>query len=94
MRRHDEGGAAERRKMARTTVDLDVGVIEELKRRAAASRESMSQLLNRLAREGLMRAAQTGEPERLRWHVLEDVAPAPGFDPADRGYLDLLDEGR
>ena len=80
--------------MARTTVDLDVGVIEELKQRAAASRESMSQLLNRLAREGLMRAEQTGEPPPLRWHVIEHVAPAPGFDPADRSYLDLLDEGR
>lgn len=79
--------------MTRTTLDLDQGLIQELKHLAARGRESMSRTANRLLRDALQREQQDRyEPRPLRWHVAEGAAPAEGFDPADRGYLDLLDE--
>lgn len=81
--------------MTRTTIDLDQGLLEEIKALAARSRESMSRLANRLLRDAVNREkrARTGE-RPLRWNVVEDGRPAPGFEPADRSYLDLLDEDR
>ena len=79
--------------MARTTLDLDPGLIRELKYLAARGRESMSRTANRLLRDALERQQRERfEPRPLPWHVAEGAAPAEGFDPADRAYLDLLDE--
>ncbi len=79
--------------MSRTTLDIDPHVIEELKHMAAEQRESMSKVANRLLREALRRegAGVGGEPP-LRWNVVEEGAPAAGFNPATRDYLDLIDE--
>ena len=79
--------------MTRTTLDLDPGLIQELKHLAARGRESMSRAANRLLRDALERQQrERNEPRPLRWRVAEGASPAQGFDPADRGYLDLLDE--
>lgn len=79
--------------MTRTTLDLDSGLIQELKHLAAQGRESMSRTANRLLRDALQRQQRERYDARpLPWHVAEGAAPAEGFDPADRTYLDLLDE--
>ena len=79
--------------MTRTTLDLDPGLIRELKHMAARGRESMSRTANRLLREALQRQqSERYELRPLTWYVAEGATPAEGFDPADRGYLDLLDE--
>lgn len=79
--------------MARTTLDLDPGLIEELKHLAARGRESMSRTANRLLRDALERQqSERYTPRPLQWHVAEGATPSKGFDPADRAYLDLLDE--
>ena len=78
--------------MTRTTLDLDAGLIRELKYLAARGRESMSRTANRLLRDALQRQRKGAEePRPLAWHVAEGAAPVEGFDPADRAYLDLLD---
>lgn len=79
--------------MSRTTLDIDPRVIEELKHLAAEQRESMSKVANRLLREALQQEqahSATGPP--LRWNLVEGGSPTPGFDPATRDYLDLIDE--
>lgn len=79
--------------MSRTTLDLDPGLIEELKHLAARGRESLSRTANRLLREALQReqrAQETGQP--FQWHIADGAEPTAGFDPADRAYLDMLDE--
>ncbi|HET7692051.1 MAG TPA: hypothetical protein VFM44_03060 [Gemmatimonadota bacterium] len=79
--------------MARTTLDLDPGLIRELKYLAARGRESMSRTANRLLRDALERHQRELHGARpLPWHVAEGASPAEGFDPADRSYLDFLDE--
>lgn len=78
--------------MTRTTIDLDAALIEELKTVAAQRRISMSRLAANLLREALRREERGDAPRRpFRWNVLPS-GPAPGFDPANRDYLDLLDE--
>ncbi len=79
--------------MARTTIDLDPGLLEELKHLAARGRESMSRVANRLLRDAMLteRKARAGAPP-FRWHIVPGGEPGPGFDPANRDYLDLLDE--
>lgn len=78
--------------MPRTTIDLDAALIEQLKTLAARQRISMSRLTARLLREALRREREEGgRPRPFRWQVSES-GPAPGFDPANRDYLDVLDE--
>ena len=79
--------------MSRTTLDIDPHVIEELKHMAAEQHESMSKVASRLLREALQRehARRVAEPA-LEWNVVENGSPAPGFEPATRDYLDLIDE--
>lgn len=78
--------------MTRTTIDLDAALIEELKTLAARRRISMSRLAAVLLREALQREDRGDVARRpFRWHVSE-AGPAPGFDPANRDYLDMLDE--
>jgi len=78
--------------MARTTVDLDSGLIRELKHVAANSGQSMSRVVNQLLRDALERSQTTVETRSFSWHTVPDGEPALGFDPASREYLDLLDE--
>jgi len=81
--------------MARTTIDLEPGLIAELKHLAAEASESTSRTVNRLLRQALARA-RSMEPsvQRFRWKVAKAGRPAAGFDPATRDYLDLLDDKR
>jgi len=79
--------------MPRTTIDLESALLRELKHRAAESGESMSRTVSRLLRIALQRLGpDRPHAKRVRWNVVPDGEPAPGFDPATRGYLDLLDE--
>ncbi len=79
--------------MPRTTVDLDPNLIKQLKRLAADARQSMNQVVNRLMRSALKRELEVAQ-ERIpfQWNVVPKGVPAPGFDPASRDYMDLLDE--
>ncbi len=77
--------------MPRTTVDLDTRLLEDLKTLAAQRRLSMSQLANALLREAV-RSADERPSRPLEWETIEEGEFAPGFDPADRAYLDLLDD--
>jgi hypothetical protein len=77
--------------MPRTTVDLEDALIRKIKHLAAESHESMSQAVNRLLLAGI--ASERKERKRrspLSWQVAKRTRPAPGFDPANRDYLDLL----
>lgn len=79
--------------MASTKVHLDPAVLEDLQALAAHSAENLDHLLNRLLREALdrRRTPQTSAT-RFQWHTVAQGEPAPGFDPAKRDYLDMLDE--
>ena len=87
---HDaEGDSA----VARTTLDLDPALVEELKHLAASAKESMSRTANRLLRETLQRMREARPQKKtFLWHVVARGKPAEGFDPANREYLDDLDE--
>jgi hypothetical protein len=79
--------------MTRTTIDLDPDLLEELKHIAARGRESMSRAANRLLHKAVRDEREAVErTPPLRWHVVEGGSFGPGFDPANRDYLDLLDE--
>lgn len=79
--------------MPRTTVDIDNTLIKELKHLAAERKESMSKTLNRLVHDALQRVRGESEvPRSIEWHVAAGGSPAPGFDPATREYMDLLDD--
>lgn len=81
--------------MTRTTIDLDPHLLEEIKHIAARQRESMSRVANRLLQKALRQEQETGQEARpFRWRVAEGGTLAPGFDPANRDYLDLLDDER
>jgi hypothetical protein len=51
--------------MARTTLDLDPSVLEQLRRRAASEHKSMGQVASERLAVGLGESAK--EPSRLRW---------------------------
>ncbi len=78
--------------MSRTTVDLDPNLIKQLKHLAADARQSMNQVVNRLLHSALKRELEVAqERSPFQWNVLPKGTPAPGFDPASRDYMDLLD---
>ena len=79
--------------MPRTTIDLSSDLIKQLKHLAADARQSMNQVVNRLLRSALRRELKvTQELSPFQWNVVPKGVPAPGFDPASRDYMDLLDE--
>ncbi len=79
--------------MPRTTVDLDPNLIKQLKHLAAEARQSMNQVVNRLLHGALKRELEVAqERSPFQWNVVPRGVPAPGFDPASRDYMDLLDE--
>ena len=53
------------------------GKAPEGERRPRASQEEPDKALERVT-------------PSLRWHIVREGLPAPGFDPANRGYMDLL----
>ena len=79
--------------MPRTTIDLSSDLIKQLKHLAADARQSMNQVVNRLLRSALKRELEVArERSPFQWNVVPKGVPAPGFDPASRDYMDLLDE--
>ena len=79
--------------MPRTTVDLDPDLIKQLKHLAADARQSMNQVVNRLLSSALKRELKVAqERSPFQWNVVPKGVPAPGFDPASRDDMDLLDE--
>lgn len=81
--------------MARATVSLDPALLAQIEELSAASSQSVEAMLDRLLRQGLRALKVAPRPSRTqRWHVVKDGAPAAGFDPANRDYLDLLDPTR
>ena len=81
--------------MARATVHLDPALLAQIEELSAASSQSVETMLDRLLRQGLR--ASKAVPRRShtpRWHVVKGGAPKPGFDPANRDYLDVLDPTR
>ncbi len=79
--------------MPRTTIDLSSDIIKQLKHLAAEARQSMNQVVNRLLRSALKRELKVAqERSPFQWNVVPEGVPAPGFDPASRDYMDLLDE--
>ena len=79
--------------MPRTTIDLSSDLIKQLKHLAADARQSMNQVVNRLLSSALKRELEVAqERSPLQWNVVPKGVPAPGFDPASRDYMDLLDE--
>ncbi|WP_422138219.1 hypothetical protein [Endozoicomonas sp. ALC020] len=74
----------------RTTLDLEPGLLAQLKEQAARERTTVSQLANQLIRMAI--STQQNKPEQVpfQWHVAENGKPADGFDPSDRSYLDDL----
>jgi hypothetical protein len=77
--------------VARTTLDIDDGVLRELKKKAASEGRTLQAVVN----EHLKRAAAapSGPPYRLElegWRA----EPRPGVDLFDRAQLfDLMDGG-
>lgn len=78
--------------MVSTKVQLDPTVLEDLQALAARSEENLDHLLNRLLRDALDRRRTPQPPTSpFQWHTVAQGEPAPGFDPAKRDYLDMLD---
>ncbi len=79
--------------MPRTTIDLSSDLIKQLKHLATDARQSMNQVVNCLLSSALKRELEVAqERSPFQWNVVPRGAPAPGFDPASRDYMDLLDE--
>lgn len=77
--------------MARTTLDIDDGLLRELKKEAASQRRTLQAVVN----EYLKRAAAVpaGPPYRLRLEGWK-AEPRPGVDLFDRDQLFDLMDGR
>ena len=76
----------------RTTLDIEPGLLAQLKEQAAKERTTVSQLANQLIRLAFSTKASQPDEVPFNWHVVKNGKPADGFDPADRSYLDDLDE--
>jgi hypothetical protein len=77
--------------MARTTLDLDSSVLEQLRRRARAERKSMGQLASERLAVGL-REAESGEPGPLSWPTRH--MGKPRVDLQDKDALWRLLDGK
>ena len=53
--------------MPRTTIDLDAGVLRELKRRRRTSGRSIGQIASELLAGALSQPAISARPEPMRW---------------------------
>lgn len=76
--------------MARTTLDLDSSVLEQLRRRARAEHKSMGQLASEQLAVGL-REAGSGEPAPLSWPTRH--MGKPRVDLGDKDALWRLLDG-
>jgi hypothetical protein len=77
--------------MPRTTLDLDVSVLRELRRRGRRDRKSMGQVASELLARALAEPDAHGKPARLRW-TSRDLGK-PRIDLEDKEAVRaLLDE--
>ena len=77
--------------MARTTLDIDDGLLRELKKKAATEGRTLQAVVNEYLKRAA--AAPTGPPYRLQlkgWRA----EPRPGVDLFDRDQLFDLMDGR
>lgn len=77
----------------RTTLNIDDGVMRDLKRRAAETGRSLTSLIEEAIRSLLDRQTQPEPDYRLRWMIVEGGA-RPGINLSDRDALIDLMDGR
>lgn len=77
----------------RTTLNIDDGVMRDLKRRAAETGRSLTSLVEEAIRSLLDRQTQPEPDYRLRWMIVEGGA-RPGINLSDRDALIDLMDGR
>jgi plasmid stability protein len=77
----------------RTTLDLDDELVKEIKRRAADTGRTMTEVLEDALREGLRPPASKGRGFRLKLVTVRGTL-RPGVDLADRDALFEAMEGR
>lgn len=79
--------------MARTTIDLDASVLEQLRRRAAAEHKSMGQLASERLALALALGEDTTEATPLRWPSRPMGAPRIDLQDKDALWSALNDSG-
>ena len=77
----------------RTTLDLDDELVKEIKRRAADSGRTMTEVIEDTIREGLRPREKSSKPYRLRIPIVKGKL-RPGVDLNDRDSLYDIMEGR
>ena len=76
----------------RTTLDLEDGLLSQLKEQAAKERTTVSQLANQLIRTAFSTRQKGPDEVPFKWNVVKNGEPVDGFDPSDRSYMDDLDK--
>jgi plasmid stability protein len=77
----------------RTTLNLDDRLMAELRRRAAETDRTMTEIIEEALREAFSRLAEPGEPRDFQWVTVHGRV-RPGVDVADRDSLLDVMEGR
>jgi plasmid stability protein len=77
----------------RTTLDIDGELVKEIKRRAAETGRTMTEVIEDTLREGLRPREKQGKPYRLRIPIVKGKLQ-PGVDLNDRDSLYDIMEGR
>ena len=78
--------------MARTTLDIDTPVLEELKRMQKRQGKTLGRLVSDLLARALSdRASRTSEPAPIQW-ISKDMKPRVDVDEKDALWR-ALDEG-
>lgn len=79
--------------MARTTLDIDTPILEELKRMQKREGKSLGRLVSDLLARALSdRASRTSEPARIEW-VSKDLKPLVDIDDKDALWRALDEDG-
>jgi hypothetical protein len=75
----------------RTTLEIDDGLVREVKRRAAETGRTMTEVIEEALREGLRPPRRPEQTEKLRWRTVSGRV-RPGVDVNDRDALyDLME---
>jgi plasmid stability protein len=77
----------------KTTLNLDDQLMAELRRRAAETNRTMTEIIEEALREAFSRLVEPGEPRDFRWVTVRGRV-RPGVDVADRDSLLDVMEGR
>jgi len=68
--------------MARTTVDIDVSVLRELKKRQERERKTLGQLISELLAKAMESENEAAAPPTFRW-VSKDLQPRVDLEDKD-----------